>query len=230
MGRPAAILFDLDDTLYERAPCFRRWAEWFIREQLGASSEQDTAALLATFVDLDGQGYRPKQDLFRWVKGQYPGIQSTEDELIEAFYREYIQCLVVDDVTETFLRTLEECQIPFGVVTNGSSHQLTKLATMGLDRRTTCVFVSEIVGVKKPSAAIFLAAATALNVPPSGTLFIGDDPDNDIVRAMQVGMRTAWLHRGRDWPGRLIATRPDYTIASFTDLIPIVQRSTAGRV
>jgi len=77
--------------------------------------------------------------------------------------------------------TRSSARVPFGIVTNGSRYQLHTIQALGLDSRTPCILVSELVGCRKPDAAIFAAAATRLGVPPGAVLFVGDKPRSRCV-------------------------------------------------
>jgi putative hydrolase of the HAD superfamily len=57
-----------------------------------------------------------------------------------------------------------------------------------------CVFSSGV-GFRKPGTRIFQMALDRLEAAAAKTLFVGDDPQADIVGAARVGMRTAWLQR-----------------------------------
>lgn len=45
-------------------------------------------------------------------------------------------------------------------------------------------------GLRKPDPAIFRRAADELSVIPEACLFVGDDPERDVLGAAAVGMRT----------------------------------------
>lgn len=70
----------------------------------------------------------------------------------------------LDAQLSVLLHTLQNAHILFGIVTNGSSHQRQKIEVLGLDQLTSCIFISELFGAKKPDASIFLAAASCLQV------------------------------------------------------------------
>ncbi len=112
----------------------------------------------------------------------------------------------LEEETQWLLDALGQAGMPFGIVTNGSYRQKRKIEVLGLDRLTSCLFISEVFGCKKPEAEIFLAAASCLGSVAEEVLFVGDNPYADIWGAQRVGMRTAWLHRGRAWPSDLSST------------------------
>ena len=216
-----ALLFDLDNTLYDRDESFIRWAQWFVRERLGLHDDSACAATIDLLVRLDTNGYGAREALFREIKQHHPALTATVEELVAAFYQEHVSALSLNNATQELLNALQAAGVPFGIVTNGSPNQLLKIRQLGLDQRTSCIYVSAIVGVKKPEPAIFLVAAACLGIPPHGILFVGDNPEPDIVGAANVGMRTAWLHRGQQWPAHL-GPAPDYTSDSLNNLVTII--------
>ena len=213
-----AVLFDLDNTLYDRDATFLAWARWFVRERLGLSEDSPRAEAIDLLVAMDASGYRPREDLFRGIKEMYPSLESAVEELVADFYREHVSHLSLEPDSRLLLDALSAARIPFGIVTNGSAGQILKIGKLGLDALTSCVYISALFGVRKPEPAIFLAAARDLGVQPRGILFVGDHPEADIAGAAAVGMRTAWLRRGREWPDRLAATPPDHTIGTLAEL------------
>jgi putative hydrolase of the HAD superfamily len=214
-----AVLFDLDGTLHDRDEMFRRWATWFVRERLQVRQEAAHRAVVDHLVHLDAQGYGSKEALFGWVTQQFASVAESSAELITRFRQERNAHLMLSHHTQHLLDALSHRGIPFGIVTNGAAEQQLKICQLGLDQRAACVVISAVVGCKKPDPAIFHAAVDHLRVPPGRILFVGDHPENDIVGAAGVGMQTAWLHHGRDWPSDLAPTRPDHTIGSLADLL-----------
>ncbi len=68
----------------------------------------------------------------------------------------------------------------------------------------------------KPDPSIFLEALRQLGNPtPGEVLFIGDNPEADIGGAQAVGMATAWIRRGRQWPASMAP--PDFIVDSILE-------------
>ena len=96
----------------------------------------------------------------------------------------------------------------------------------GLAAHLDAVVVSADVGYRKPQPAIFEHALEAVGATAERTLFVGDDPNDDIEGAKAVGMRTAWVKPGaeapllrwmnEDEPG--VAEGADITVARVTEL------------
>jgi HAD superfamily hydrolase (TIGR01509 family) len=61
-------------------------------------------------------------------------------------------------------------------------------------------------GAPKPDARIFASLIDTAGVEARQILHIGDDPQLDVVGAMQAGLQAAWLNRdARSWPAHLPA-------------------------
>ena len=66
--------------------------------------------------------------------------------------------------------------------------------------RFSAILVSEAVGLRKPDAAIFNAALKSLNVQPHEAVFIGDNPNADVLGAQAAGLKGIWK-RNQRWSG-----------------------------
>jgi putative hydrolase of the HAD superfamily len=214
----SAVLFDLDNTLFDRDAAFRAWATACIGPWFDGTAEEWTKAL-EFLIALDNHGAAAKPAMFAALRAAYPALSLSGEELLAAFHRHMRLYGTLDPGTQRLLAALRAADLPFGIVTNGSEHQLLKIQTLGLDALTSCVFVSALCNCRKPEAAIFLAAATSLKVAPTEILFIGDNPEADIQGAHRVGMRTAWLRRGQPWPTHLPRSCADLTVGALEDLI-----------
>ena len=75
--------------------------------------------------------------------------------------------------------------------------QVEKIKRLGLASCFTEIISSEQAGVTKPDKRLFEYALNRLGVSAGEAMMIGDNPSADIRGARSVGMRTAWLHRGK---------------------------------
>jgi putative hydrolase of the HAD superfamily len=214
-----ALLFDLDNTLFDRDRAFQAWARDFIRRRIGLEDAPEQGSALARLMALDAGGHGSKTEMFTVMKAAYPVLRAPVTDLVGVFREEMPGYCTLDDTATRLLTALRSAEIPLGIVTNGSSYQLRRINALGLDAFTGCVFVSALAGCRKPDAAIFLMAATCLRVPPEQILFVGDTPEADIVGAHGTGMCTAWLCRDeRPWPAHLTPAACDLTVASLDEL------------
>ena len=117
----------------------------------------------------------------------------------------------LDARTETLLRDLRGAGFPIGVVTNGPTEgQWDKLRRTGVADLVDAAAVSQEFGVNKPDPSIFRHALAIIGAEPSETIFVGDNPVNDIGGANGAGMRTAWIRHGREWD--IAAYHPTHTL------------------
>ena len=73
------------------------------------------------------------------------------------------------------------------------------------------------VGVSKPDARIFQAAAQAVGVQAHEVLHVGDDAVLDVLGARDAGMQAAWVNREqKPWPH---ADRPHLELADLSELV-----------
>jgi putative hydrolase of the HAD superfamily len=214
-----AVLFDLDNTLYSREQTFRAWAESFVQTHVVIENEHDAKHVLNRLIELDNYGMTPRETFFQHLREMYSCLCTPVEQLVMEYRQELSSYIVPDENMSHLLHMLKQATIPFGIVTNGSlQSKQRKIERLQLDQWTSCIFISETFGVKKPEASIFLAAASNLNMAPEQILFVGDHPYLDIWGAHAVGMRTAWLQQSLPWPEHLSPTVADLTVRSLNEL------------
>ena len=112
-------------------------------------------------------------------------------------------------------------RVPIVSISNGNAD----LEIIGLHHLFHTRLNAAGVGVPKPDAKIFLAAAEALGVAPGEILHVGDDPLLDVVGARDAGLLTVWLNRtGETWSH---GPAPDYEFPDMTHLADWIEASTA---
>lgn len=213
-----AVLFDLDDTLYNRDQAFERFAERFTADYAPALEGDWVSALSEALFELDCHGYKPRREMFTEIINRFswrviPGL----DELIQYFYVEFPKCV---DAGPELVQTLEWCfehHLQMGIVTNAPVEmQQKKIDKLGIRKYMRTIIISEAVGVKKPDPKIFHLALDSLNVDSQSTLFVGDNPAWDVKGANDAGLISVWLSRGQVWD--IDEYKPDLTIERLSDL------------
>ena len=221
-----AVLFDLDDTLYDRGALFARWSEGYVHDVLGIVDPSCRRALLDRIGAYNPDGYGSNmmaiEELCR-ITAEAEGCELADMQSeVARLYDNFVERLALDQAAEELLASLERLGIPYGIVTNGTDRQWRKLEQLGLIERAGCHYVSDTFGSSKPEAAIFKAAAQHLGASPGEVLFVGDNPIDDIVGAHRAGMKTAWLHRDKPWPDDRSHPTPDYTIDTIAQVLNLV--------
>lgn len=198
MSELPLVLFDLDDTLSDRADGFARWAEeWIERHHL------DVETALPWLSERDDGGYTNRVTLFTEAAEHF-GLGDDPEAMAEDYRRTSHDHYSRDPALLTELESLAESGWRLGIVTNGGPGQNEKIDRIGLRPLMTCCVVSDTVGVRKPDPRIFdIALESVGDADRSTTWMVGDHPVNDIDGAHQAGLSTIWIAHGRDWPHEL---------------------------
>ncbi len=193
--RPLA-LFDLDNTLIDRAESFARWSTDFA-VQRGLPS-----AATAWLVEADGDGFVPRPQFFTRVRERY-GLREAADHMWADYRATYPGYARIRPEVLDALGRLREARFRLGIVTNGTAQtQRAKIDRTGLAAWVDAVCVSEEVGVRKPDQVIFAVAAHRCGATLSGGgWMIGDSPALDVAGGAGAGLATVWIRRGRSWTG-----------------------------
>jgi putative hydrolase of the HAD superfamily len=206
MGGVPLALFDLDNTLADRATAFDKWTKIFVTR---FALDPDAATWL---LSIDGDGVTPRPVLLRGAIEEF-GLDATVDELVEWYGQSYIACFERESQSIDAVLALQKAGWKVGVVTNGpTEQQMAKLRQTELEDVVDAIVVSEAFGVSKPDAAIFREAARRCGGELSGWM-IGDSASADISGAARCGLHTIWMNRGREWA--LTGTSPDVIVTSI---------------
>ena len=209
------LLVDLDNTLIDRTGAFARWAKAFTASLDGSPADEDW------LISADRDGYEDRERLAAMIAERF-GL-AADGELVATLRGGLVDNIVVDDAVLTALeRARADGWQPY-VVTNGTvPQQERKLSRTGLDQCVAGWVISEGVGVRKPDPEIFLLAAAQAGTTLEDAWMIGDTADADIAGAVNAGISSVWLRRGRDWeisgymPTRIADTFPE-AVAGLRD-------------
>ena len=196
--RVAGILFDLDNTLFDREAAFDTWARRFIasHQWQGDANADD---LLAWAKESDADGYGSKRAVYKKLLQQSAEPKADQPDP-EEFYESFLDGISLSDDVVKMLDAIIVKNLPVGIVTNGGKWQWEKIQRLNVRNWTNAIVVSNTFGQNKPAAPIFEHASVLLGLTPKNILFVGDNPECDIAGASRVGMQTLWISRGHQWP------------------------------
>jgi len=228
-----AIFFDIDDTLYstsEFAEVARERAiEAMIRMGLRMNSA-DLKAELNEVVTEFSSNYEYHFDKLlqrvprRFIKGINPAVLITA--AVVAYHDTKFQKLkAYEDVLEV-LRVLDNTDLVLGIITAGITvKQIEKLIRIEVLEYISpnAIFVSDQIGISKPNVKLYQRACSDLNLKPGTTMYVGDNPANDIDPPNRIGMITVWNKRGGKHLNRTSRSKPKYEIHNFWDLLDILR-------
>ena len=216
-----AVLFDLDNTLLDRDAAFVSFCRELYHTSGVMEQSHTEAEALSIMNGLDADGYRPRHEFFADVISTWPGVFKDIDQAMQVFLASYPRMAVLEAPMRFLLEDLQERGIPCAIVTNGGSiMQMSKITESGLEGLVDAVVISESLGLRKPDRRIFERALADISAIPSTTMFVGDDPEADILGAKDVGMFTTWVRRERQWPYE--DNPPDHIIDHAAEIRPFV--------
>jgi putative hydrolase of the HAD superfamily len=203
-----AVVFDLDDTLYEERTYVRSGFRAAARELAGAldAPEQELFDLMWNVFEREGRG-----KVFDAAVARYRGkpVQRLVRRALSA-YRLHEPDIVLADDADEVLERLNSEGVPVFIVTDGNKLvQARKIRALGLDRRVDGVYVTHRYGIRhaKPSPYCFLKIRDRVKADPREIVYIGDNPNKDFVGIKPLGFRTIRIMRG-SW--RSLALSAEY--------------------
>ena len=202
---PNAILFDLDDTLFDHRRASALAVQVIHSEYASAIEfaaflvkhhevleechqhflngrctldEARVARMRALFAAFD----RPIDDLTaQRIAAQYRAQHQANRALLPGA-RELLDAL--------------HGQAPLGIITNNSTaEQHEKLRSLEIAHYFDTIVISEEVGLTKPDTRIFDIALERIGARAEESVFVGDSWQNDIQGAIRSGMAAVWFNR-----------------------------------
>lgn len=204
----SAVLFDLDDTLFDHSYCARTALDGVraAHECLQAlPAERIEEAHGRILDDLHGDVVSGKRELdaarierFRRLF-EFAGVQA-EPALASAAaacYRQaYLESWRVVQGAIALLGELRRREIPIAVVSNNLlEEQQDKMRYCALEPYIDALVVSGEVAVSKPDPRIFHIALDRLGRTAAEAVMVGDSWTADIAGAAAAGIRPIWLNR-----------------------------------
>lgn len=221
------ICFDLDDTLWDMQPVIRRAENalygWFDEHCPRVTARYTPAQLLELRLTAARQFPELRHDLtalrykvLHAVLTEADYSTTLADDAFAVFQRERNAVQLYAEVPEVLQRLAQSHRLL--ALTNGNAD----LHTIGLAHCFEAVYTARAVGAAKPDRGFFTAVLSQAGLDPAATLHVGDHPENDIVAARAVGMKTLWLNRRGDaWQRE--DCRPDIELANLNPLPELLQ-------
>jgi YjjG family noncanonical pyrimidine nucleotidase len=223
-----AVLFDLDDTLFDHRHC--------ARSALSALHAAHAAFQSHPFDDFERLHARLLEELHRRVaigevaldvarqerfRRLFDTLGAAADDetvaLAAATYRDGYRRLRQPVPGAAALLAAVKPHARIGIVSNNlREEQEDKLRHCGLDRDVDVLVVSEDVGISKPDPRIFDIALEQLGVTAGEAVMVGDSWTADIAGARAAGIRAIWFN-----PTGHAKPEPDDTVEELRSLEPV---------
>lgn len=228
-----SLIFDIDDTLYERQTPFLRAFE----KTFGDEWDLDRCLLFKQFIKRGNEVFEDSMNGTismeeMWI---YRIRRALEDFQIKISPREALEFQTAYDwhqhhielsakMTEIF-DLCKEKGMTLGVITNGTSeHQRMKYRALQLERwiPEENFLVTGDIGINKPDLAVFEEAERRMGLNLKDSWYIGDSYEHDIASAKAAGWNAIWLDREKKAES-LKNCVADYVVHSEEELKRCVQ-------
>ena len=236
LARPAAIIFDLDDTLIGRTGRVQdAWLEAIAllpelteRHEMPVIVEALNAARGRAWADaqrragpaLDYAGARAALVTDALDQLGFGDNSDMAARLTEGIAHNTGRSSYLNDGALDALTAFKRAGIPLALLTNGESRtQRSKIERFALEPYFTHIMIEEEVGAGKPFPEAYLAALGRLNAPPGDVWMIGDHLENDIAGARRHDIQTLWFNPFGAAAPDDAAKRPHATIAALPELM-----------
>lgn len=225
-----AVIFDLDMTLVDHPTPFVETFEQLLREFADRLAPKTPEEFSNIFW---GKALMNWQAMLAGELGAEEAQLHTFDETLRELHLDphLAQAMIergdrlhadsarlFDDSLEV-LERLRAAGMKLGIITNGfGSTQRAKIERCNLEDYVDTVIVSGEAGLHKPGAAVFNLALERLGAEPNETIFVGDNPVDDIEGAHNAGMQAVLVDpQERQDPGLAEAR-----IHCLSELLPLL--------
>jgi len=120
------------------------------------------------------------------------------------------------------IETLEylAARVPMAIVANQLKGLPERLRSLGIEKYFKHIISAGEFGLYKPDLRIFQHALEQLNLQPHEALMVGDRPDNDVVPAKLLGIKTLLLRTGwyEQQKIRMPSEQADYVVNSVPEM------------
>lgn len=222
-----AVLFDLDNTLFDHRTSARCGLRTFVRDlgveltpELSRSWLKIEHATYDRFLSKELNFQEQRRERLRQflpLIGHPEMFGTTElDEMFAIYLRSYEESWTAFPDAVPTLQMLKSIGITLGIITNGNhEQQAKKISRTGIAPLLDLFFTSEQMGHAKPTRAAFTLPCEKTGFSPSQVLYVGDNFHVDIEGARAAGLQA--IHLDREGAGQPM------TLRNLTDLVPLLE-------
>ncbi|WP_159721814.1 HAD family hydrolase [Enterococcus sp. CSURQ0835] len=229
-----AVVFDVDDTIYDQQQPFNAALKKIFPHVLATDynslyknfrfySDQNFCKVTANEWTLEQmRSYRIAQSL---ADLHYPVISGKMALLFQATYEQELEQIQMPEAIKRSLDFLKANDISLNIITNGpTEHQYKKIQQLNLlhwvDKEH--IIVSQETGYEKPDVEIFKLAEKQFGLDPATCLYVGDNFSNDVIGSKKAGWQALWFnHRKRQTTH---AGLQDIEVTEFDAIYPAFQQ------
>lgn len=231
-----AVLFDLDDTLFDYESCHQEATKEIFKEihkltktplelipiLFEIAQKEVKMQLLWTAASHNKDLYFQK--IFEKMNSQMKNKILPKDilHIFDRYWKVFYSTIKRERASTKLLKYLKRKGIKTWIVTDSSNYtQLKKLVHLGIDDKIDIMVSSEEAGMDKPHSSPFLLTAHKLEVLTKECIMVGDNIQKDIDGAQWLGMQGIWINRYHKTPKWI---HPRYTVETTDELFVLLKK------
>ncbi|WP_373540919.1 HAD family hydrolase [Chamaesiphon sp.] len=189
------VLFDLDGTLLDRDESVKQFITVQYERFNDSFSHISKIDYVIKFTELDCHGHVWKDKVYQDLVAEFKITSITWQALLNDYETQFqFHCVPFFGLVE-MLEILKQQGYRLGIITNGRGEfQARAISGLGIKQYFDAILISEIEQVRKPAAEIFERAITRLGGLAQDSVFVGDNPEADMMGAKNAKLRTIWKH------------------------------------
>lgn len=231
-----AIFFDIDDTLYSTSLFAAHARKNSVDAMVKAGLKLPHEAILKELEEVIAEfssNYEHHFDklLLRIPKRCYDGINPAlivAAGVVAYHETKFRELKLFPDVLPA-LKRLARTDLIRGIISAGLEiKQAEKLIRLRIYQllTPTAIFFSDQIGISKPNPKLYQRACSELNIAPSETMYVGDNPPQDIDPPNKIGMITVLIQRtGNKYVMAKSKTKPRHVIHNLNELLAILRKN-----
>jgi putative hydrolase of the HAD superfamily len=225
--RISAVIFDLDNTLYDERQFVKsgfRAVSRLLAEKYSIDEEKSYRLLFEIFSK------RGRERVFDQTLREF-GIykKGIVLEMVGVYRNHYPKITIFRDAAEVLPKIKKEYKI--ALVTGGTKKvQENKIEALKLKGFFDVITYAIECGGKN-SVKTFSQTVERLEVNPARSMYVDDNPLNGFVAAKELGIHTAVILRGKN---KIILVdkgcKPDVEVKNFRQLLNVIRRNSKARL
>jgi HAD superfamily hydrolase (TIGR02253 family) len=232
-----AVLFDLDDTLYEYEPVHKKALaevyKIFNTKIMKISREKFTRLfnLSKTEIHQELSGTASSHNRILYFQRLIEKTHNTVDpkiilKLYYIYWGTFLNNMKLKKGVLETLKKLKKQDLKIVLVSDLTTNiQLKKIGKLRITPYIDYLVTSEEAGSEKPHLIMFLLALKKINMLPEDAIFVGDSKSKDISGANAAGIDTVWVtnKKGKLKRDKQNYSLPDYYVKSIPQILNILE-------
>ncbi|MEM8672289.1 MAG: HAD-IA family hydrolase [Cyanobacteria bacterium P01_G01_bin.67] len=216
-----AVIFDLDGTLLDRDSSLQNFVANQYDRFLTSLGHIDKQDYISRFIELDCRGHVWKDKVYQRLIEKFEISRVNWQYLLNDYETQFINhCLPFPHLIET-LNWLKQQNYLLGMITNGRTvFQSNSIQGLGIEDYFDTIVISEAEQIRKPQPEIFQIALSRLKAIAETSVYIGDNPQADVVGAKNAGLKAIWK-RNQFWSE---PKEVDAVVDGLDEILPILKQ------